>query len=85
MSDLLKPKGNPLLSYLRHAVTFGLMKLTGDHLPMEQLPEAVSYVADAVVLGVYWFAVKYGVAICKNKIVPWLDKIASPLDPPKFP
>lgn len=85
----MKPKGNPLLSYLRHAVTFGLMKLTGDHLPMEQLPEAVSYVADAVVLGVYWFAVKYGVAICRNRILPWLDKIAgsdnSPPPPPLYP
>jgi hypothetical protein len=81
VSELMKPKENPLLSYIRHAVVVLLMKISGDKLPMEQLPEAVSWIADGVVLGVYWFCVKYGVAICKNRILPWLDKIAGTNSP----
>ncbi len=70
------PKSNPLLSYLRHAITVALMRVTGDFLPAEGLPVAAEYAADAVVLAVYWAVVKYGYAICRNRILPWLDKLS---------
>lgn len=78
----MKPlKENPLTSYLRHALVVILMKVTGDYLPADGLPIAVEYAADAVVLAVYWLAVKYGVALARNRILPWLDKLARAADP----
>ena len=73
----MKPsKDNPLTSYIRHAITLILMKITGDHLPMEGLPMAAEYAADAVVLALYWAVVKYGYSFCRNRILPWLDRVS---------
>lgn len=69
-------KDNPLTSYIRHALTFILMRITADYVPTDGLPAAVDYVADAVTLAIYWAVVKYGYALCRNKILPWLDKVA---------
>jgi hypothetical protein len=74
-------KDNPLTSYLRHALVVILMQMTSGKLPAEGLPVAVEYAADAVVLAVYWLVVKYGVAICRNRVLPWLDKLAKAAEP----
>ncbi len=74
-------KDNPLTSYLRHAIVVILMQSTSGLLPAEGLPVAAEYAADAIVLAIYWLAVRYGVAIARNRILPWLDKLAAAADP----
>jgi hypothetical protein len=68
-------KDNPLTSYLRHAIVVILMQITADKLPADQLPQAVEYIADAVVLALYWAVVKYGLAFCRNRVLPFLDRL----------